>query len=228
MDSSCALECRDISKTFKNNGNEINILSHLNLKIEKGGSTVLIGPSGSGKTTLLQIMGLLSKPSSGELIIDNVVVDFDNKKQIASLLKIKIGFIHQFHHLFSDFNVIENIMMPLLMIGKSKKEAKHEAEYMLERLGLADRMFSMPHLLSGGERQRVAVARAIIKKPSIILADEPTGSLDPDTAKTVFNEILTLSRENGSSLFMITHNHDLKDRFDAKYMISDKKLIPLE
>ena len=208
------LEAKNIKKSFFKGQQEVEVLSGVNLSIEHGKTIAIIGPSGTGKTTLLQILGMLDQPSSGNVKVKGEIVSKLSDKKISRLRNQFFGFIFQFHHLINEFNALENTMMPLLVRRDSIKLAKEKAKQLLTEIGLSDRLYHKPSELSGGECQRVAVARALIAKPLVVLADEPTGNLDPDTAEKVFDGLINLNHSIGSSLIVVTHNHDLANKLD--------------
>ena len=209
------LELNDIKKVFNKGSEPIKVLDGINLNIHEKQTIGIIGPSGSGKTTLLQIIGMLDQASSGNIKIDGSDTSSLSDKAASKLRNECFGFIYQFHHLIAEFTALENTMMPLLVrkIGMSK--AKKSAEILLSTIGLGERLDHRPSELSGGECQRVAVARAMIGKPNIILADEPTGNLDPETAESVFECLLELNENSGSGLIVVTHNHQLAHKLDT-------------
>jgi lipoprotein-releasing system ATP-binding protein len=208
------LEAKNIKKSFFKGQQEVEVLSGVNLSIEHGKTIAIIGPSGTGKTTLLQILGMLDQPSSGNVKVRGEIVSKLSDKKISRLRNQFFGFIFQFHHLINEFNALENTMMPLLVRRDSIQLAREKAKQLLAEIGLSNRFYHKPSELSGGECQRVAVARALIAKPLVVLADEPTGNLDPDTAEKVFDGLINLNHSIGSSLIVVTHNHDLANKLD--------------
>ncbi len=215
------LVLKNINKSFSQGKQEIAVIKNANLTIAKGESVALVGPSGAGKTTFLQIAGLLENPDSGQIFIGNV----DAAKAIdqirTDLRKNHIGFIYQSHHLLPEFSALENVAMPLLIKNIKKKQAFSQAEEILVEIGLEDRLTHLPSQLSGGQQQRVAVARAIVGKPSVLLADEPTGNLDSENADNVFQLILKLSRQHQISSLIVTHNLELAKKMDRIVSIKD-------
>ena len=189
---------------------------------------MLIGNSGCGKSTFLQIAGLIQKQTSGDILIDDKSTKniTDNKKN--ELLKEKIGFIYQFHYLFNDFTAIENLVIPQLIKGIDKKKAEQEANRLLKILKLEHRSNAMPNELSGGERQRIAIARAIIKKPILILADEPTGNLDPEMSNFVVEEMLNIVKQEKIALLMVSHCRDFINKFDNTYSLEQNGLVKIK
>jgi|TARA_B110000263_G_scaffold184180_1_gene161730 lipoprotein-releasing system ATP-binding protein len=209
------LELKDIKKVFNKGSELIKVLDGIDLNIHEKQTIGIIGPSGSGKTTLLQIIGMLDQANSGNIKIDGSDTSTLSDKATSKLRNEYFGFIYQFHHLIAEFTALENTMMPLLVrrIGISK--AKKAAGILLSAIGLSERLDHRPSELSGGECQRVAVARAMIGKPNIILADEPTGNLDPETAESVFECLLELNETSGSALIVVTHNQQLAKKLDT-------------
>ena len=219
------LELKNIHKNFRLGEDDIEVLNGIEISIQQGETFAIVGPSGSGKTTLLQIIGLLDSPTSGELYVRGESPKDLNDKSKSRLRNEFFGFIYQFHHLLNEFTALENTMMPLLIREQTTKEARTRAQNLLIRIGLEHRINHKPHELSGGECQRVAVARALVTSPSLILADEPTGNLDPETADRVFDSFLDLNRSLNTSLIMVTHNQELAKRMDKVYELNFGKLI---
>ena len=220
------LELKNIHKNFRLGEDDIEVLDGIEISIEQGETFAIVGPSGSGKTTLLKIIVLLDSPTRGELYIRGESSEDLNDKSKSRLRNEFFGFIYQFHHLMNEFTALENTMMPLLIRNQTTKEASAKAQDLLIRIGLEHRVNHKPHELSGGECQRVAVARALVTSPSLILADEPTGNLDPETADRVFDSFLDLNRSLNTSLIMVTHNQELAKRMDKVYELNFGKLIP--
>ena len=220
------LELKNIHKNFRLGEDDIEVLDGIEISIEQGETFAIVGPSGSGKTTLLQIIGHLDSPTRGELYVRGESSEDLNDKSKSRLRNEFFGFIYQFHHLMNEFTALENTMMPLLIRNQTTKEASAKAQDLLIRIGLEHRVNHKPHELSGGECQRVAVARALVTSPSLILADEPTGNLDPETADRVFDSFLDLNRSLNTSLIMVTHNQELAKRMDKVYELNFGKLIP--
>lgn len=223
--SSAVLELRDLSKTyFEGKPNEIKVLDGASFKLEAGEVVGLIAPSGAGKSTLLQIAGLLDTPTSGEVWIDGKEAAQAKDRERTRLRRERIGFIYQFHHLLPEFSAVENIALPQRANGVSKVDADIRAKALLERVGLAARYDHRPAELSGGEQQRVAFCRALANGPRLLLADEPTGNLDPETSETVFTVLMDLVRETGLSALIATHNHELAARMDRVVRLSAGKV----
>ncbi|AGJ03056.1 Lipoprotein-releasing system ATP-binding protein LolD [Rickettsia prowazekii str. Breinl] len=201
-----------ISKHYKQGNTIVRVLDGLNLTANEGELIAIIGSSGSGKSTLLHIAGLLDKPTNGQVIIPNI-----KYKKYHLIRLYYLGFIYQQHHLLKDFTALENVIIPRLIRGLDQKEAIKDATKILDDLGLEKKLYNMPGELSGGEQQRVAIARSLINKPRIILADEPTGNLDPNTTNEVFNLFLKVARKQNTTVIMVTHNHELAHKMDKLY-----------
>ena len=223
MTQTC-LEALNVRKSFFKGEDEVKVLTGVNLKLRNAESLAIVGPSGTGKTTLLQIMGLLDQPSSGEIKIKGEAVSMISDKKASRFRNRFFGFVYQFHHLINEFSALENTMMPLLVRRESISQAREAAREVLAEIGLSNRLHHKPSELSGGECQRVAVARALIGKPSVVLADEPTGNLDPGTAEKVFDSLLELNRSIGSSLIIVTHNHVLADSLDRQVFLDQGRV----
>lgn len=208
------LELKDVRHSFTQGGTTLDILRGVNLAVNRGEIVALLGPSGSGKTTLLQIAGLLESPSSGEVIINGQKIANTSDGLRTALRRTQIGFVYQSHHLLPDFTALENLLLPQYIAGTSKAEAKHRALKLLESVGLEKRADHYPSQLSGGEQQRVAIARGLVNRPALLLADEPTGNLDPKTAEDVFQVMVQTIRSLKIGALVVTHNHDLAKRMD--------------
>jgi len=202
------LELKNICKSYKQAVISTDVLKDFSLKVKAGEIIAIVGASGSGKSTLLQIAGLLDQPDSGEIIVDGQVVTNDDK--IRTKLRLEsLGFIYQYHHLLKDFSARENVAMPRLIGGSNYDEALNDADEILKSLDLGNRTFHMPGELSGGQQQRVAIARALIQNPKVILADEPTGNLDHETAKNVLALLVKHVKEKNIALIIVTHNQEI-------------------
>ncbi len=219
------LELKNIKHGFEQGGKKLEILRGANFEIKKGEIVALLGPSGSGKTTLLQIAGLLEQPNSGDVLINNNTIQNNADKIRTKLRSSKIGFIYQFHHLLSDFTALENLMLPQYIAGINKLEARIKAVELLKRVGLEDRMKHYPSQLSGGEQQRVAIARALVNNPALLLADEPTGNLDPETADEVFKMMLDTIRKFNIGALVVTHNIELANKMDRVVELKDGLVV---
>ena len=214
------IKLSQISKKFLRNKKDITVLKNINLKINKGELVSLTGPSGSGKSTLLHIIALLDQPTTGEVFFKNKNFSKSSEIEKDAIRRKGISIIYQYHNLLSDFTALENVMMPLLNIGLSWKESSNRAQKTLSLVNLSKRFDHFPSELSGGEQQRVAVARAIITEPDLILADEPTGSLDQKTANEIFSLFLKIKSTNRAILYA-THNRELSNKADYKLNILD-------
>ena len=216
---------RGLSKSFSNNGIRIEILKSINFDLDAGETISFVGASGIGKSTLLHILGTLDRPDSGTFLFqDKDVLLFDDEK-LARFRNESIGFVFQFHHLLPEFSAVENTMMPALIKGVSKKEAREAAETILVRVGLKDRLSYRVNKLSGGEQQRVALARALVLEPVILLADEPTGNLDEKNKNHIHDLLLELNQELGMTLVVVTHNMDLASYMSRSVTIIDGQLV---
>lgn len=209
------LEISGLCRSFVQGGKRLDVLRELSLTVPPGKLVALVGPSGAGKSTLLHAAGLLEKPDAGEIKVDGVVASGLNDRRRTALRSSTIGFVYQYHHLLPEFSALENIVLPQMIAGISKKEAKARAGELLERVGLSNRADHRPGQLSGGEQQRVAIARGLANKPAVLLADEPTGNLDPDTGARVFKLLHEIVHETKLAALIATHNLDLAARMDA-------------
>lgn len=208
------LELKNVSRSFVQGDAHLSVLKNANLTINKGEIVALIGPSGAGKSTLLHIAGLLEAPDSGDVVIDGINARSATDKQRTRMRREHIGFVYQFHHLLPEFTALENVAMPQRVKLIKPNEANARATQLLSDLGLSQRLSHQPMQLSGGEQQRVAIARALANKPQILLADEPTGNLDPETSGAVFRNLIDLVRKEGLAALIATHNHDLARLMD--------------
>lgn len=219
--SDIVLEAKQLSKTFSDGKLNVNVLSGVDLKIGVGETIAIIGRSGSGKSSLLHLLGGLDQPTSGEVILAGKNYKDLEEVDICALRNRKLGFVYQFHHLLPEFSAIENVAMPLLLRAISPKIASQQAKTILTKIGLAERLEHKVAELSGGERQRVAIARALVTEPACLLADEPTGNLDQETAEQVFNEMLTLNREFKTSVVIVTHDENLAKKMDRVLILKN-------
>ena len=222
---SYVLALKNISHTYFQKYNQIRVLNNINLDISPGEIIALTGPSGTGKSTLLNIAGLLETPTLGSINLCGTDCRLINEDQKTILRGKNIGFIFQSHRLFPEFSSLENVMLPQLLMGLSKKQALSNSKELLSTLGLEDRFFFRPANLSGGEAQRVAIARALANSPNLILADEPTGNLDPETAKKVFELLYKLVRALNISCLVATHNVDLANSMDRRISLKHGSII---
>lgn len=220
------LHCSQLSKSYLQGDIETKVLNNLELTVEKGELLAIVGSSGCGKSTFLHLAGALDLPSSGDVFINNVNILTLSDKERAAFRNQHIGFIYQFHHLMMEFTALENVAMPLLIRGDKPKEAMAEASKVLTQVGLAHRIHHRPSELSGGERQRTAIARALVTKPSLILADEPTGNLDSDTAEQIYQLIRSLNQSVQTSFVVVTHDISLAMRMDRQLKLDHGKLTP--
>ncbi len=211
------IKAKNITKAF----DSLQVLKGINLEVKKGEIVSIVGPSGAGKTTLLQIIGTLSSQDKGELIIDNTDISTLNQKQLSKFRNQNIGFVFQFHHLLPEFTAIENICMPAFIKGANKKETIEKANELLDFLNITKRAEHKPGEMSGGEQQRVAVARALINNPSIILADEPSGNLDTKNKKDLHELFFTLRDKFNQTFVIITHNNELAEMSDRIINLED-------
>ena len=212
--SEASLGLDGVTRTFFQAGNELNVLRGASAEIWAGETVALVAPSGAGKSTLLHIAGLLERPTSGEVRIGGKACSTLADDRRTALRRTEIGFVYQFHHLLPEFSAAENIVIPQMVAGEPKYRAKTRANELLDLVGLADRASHRPAKLSGGEQQRVAIARALANLPSVLIADEPTGNLDQETADRVFDLLLQLTRDTGIAALVATHNPDLAARMD--------------
>lgn len=205
----------------------VEVLRDLDLDVAAGRALVIVGQSGVGKSTLLHLLGALDTPSAGEVTFDGVSLTSLGERELAAFRNREIGFIFQFHHLLPDFSALENVMLPQLVAGRGRVEARERGLGLLARLGLAERATHRPGRLSGGEQQRVAIARALANAPAVVLADEPTGNLDLATADRVFAELVEVVRDSGTAALVATHNPELAARMDRTLTIRDGRIEPL-
>ena len=222
--SDYVLEARAVHKSFRQGPEELHVLEGVQLAINRGERVAIVGSSGSGKTTLLQILGGLDRPSAGAVQVDGRDIHSLSEEERGRLRNHALGFVYQFHHLLPEFSALENVAMPLLVRRAPVREARAAARALLERVGLGARLEHRPHQLSGGERQRAAVARALVTAPRIVLADEPTGNLDGVNAEAVFELMLELNRERGTSLVVVTHDLKLAQRMESVYELERGRL----
>lgn len=219
------IKLKGITKSFYNGEKRIKILKGIDLEIMKGEKIAIVGPSGSGKTTLLNIIGTLDKPDEGTITWEERLIDFQKEEELASLRKNKIGFVFQFYHLMPELTVMENIILPGLMAGWSWERAIKRGEELLKRLNLWEKHTSKIYVLSGGERQKVAVARALFLNPTLLLADEPTGNLDPESGREVIKLFLELNAAYALTLIMVTHNLALAKNMDKVYLLKEGFIV---
>jgi lipoprotein-releasing system ATP-binding protein len=214
----------NLARTYKSEGESLTVLDHASLTLSRGEIVALVAPSGSGKSTLLHLAGLLEKPDGGAVLINGTDAGKQADAERTAIRLHTIGIVYQFHHLLPEFTALENIALPQMVAGKSEREANKRALELLTKLGLAPRANHLPGKLSGGEQQRVAIARALANKPSLLLADEPTGNLDVATADIVFSELIRIVRAENVAALIATHNPDLARRMDRQITLRDGKL----
>lgn len=227
MSNAIVLDCQQITKHFQDVHNAIHVLSGVDLRLHQGEQIAIVGRSGSGKSTLLQILGGLDFPSSGSIFLQKQNLAEISERQLENLRNHQLGFVYQSHHLLGEFSALENVAMPMLISGNSVNEAKQRASTLLAKVGLSERIEHRPSELSGGERQRVAIARALINDPMLLLADEPTGNLDDETADEVFAVLQQINREKQTTVVMVTHDRELAHKMDRIFELQAGVLSPL-
>jgi len=214
MSDGAAIECRGLTHSFQEGALNVDVLDNVDVSVDTGERVAIVGVSGSGKSTLLHLLGGLDKPTSGEVWVSGTSMSQLGEAARGRLRNQALGFVYQFHHLLPEFSALENVAMPLLLRRDSISEIRAAATELLERVGLADRLTHRPGELSGGERQRAAVARALITRPSVVLADEPTGNLDVMNKDRVLDILIEYARRSNATLLTVTHDRDLLDRFE--------------
>jgi lipoprotein-releasing system ATP-binding protein len=219
------LRLENITRHYKEGEGLLEVFSGLGLSIRAGEIVALVGPSGSGKSSLLHIAGLLEAPTSGEIIIEGTATSTLPDAERTAIRRDRMGFVYQAHHLLPEFDALENVVLPQMIAGRAKAEATKEATRLLETLGLGQRLSHRPAQLSGGEQQRVAIARALANRPRLLLADEPTGNLDPKTSGGVFDALIAITRAQGLAALIATHNFELAGRMDRVLMLHQGRLI---
>jgi lipoprotein-releasing system ATP-binding protein len=224
-DGAAALELRRVVRTFRQGGNTLDVLHGIDLSLKQGEIAALVGPSGAGKSTLLHIAGLLERPDGGEVLLEGRGCGGLGDAERTALRRAHLGFVYQFHHLLPEFSALENVMLPQMIAGKSRSEARRRATELLGMVGLEPRATHRPARLSGGEQQRVAIVRALANAPRVMLGDEPTGNLDQHTAADVTNALLDIVRRTGLAALIATHNLDLARRLDRVLVLEDGLVV---
>ncbi len=224
-----ALELKKINKIYKGKAENIHILKDLDLTVEEGEFISILGKSGSGKSTLLNVIGMLDSIDSGDIIINNEIIDRKNSQRIDEIKNSEIGFVFQFHYLLPEFTTLENVMLPAMLNNfKNRKEIEKRAIELLTEVGLGERLHHKPSQLSGGEKQRAAISRALINNPKILLADEPTGNLDEETSNNIHNLFKKINVQKKQTIIVVTHSRELSNITDKKYYLKGGKLSPEE
>ncbi|WP_160004625.1 ABC transporter ATP-binding protein [Rhizobium sp. 18055] len=225
MKRNTVLKLSGVERHYGQGDTQLSILKKADLTLNSGEIVALVAPSGTGKSTLLHLAGLLEHPDSGEVSINGHDCNGLSDDKRTAIRRSEIGFVYQFHHLLPEFSALENIMMPQMIAGLPRNEAKQRASQLLDYMRIGHRGAHRPGELSGGEQQRVAIARAVANAPSLLLADEPTGNLDPETASYVFEALEALVRQSGLAALIATHNHELARRMDRRVTIVDGKVV---
>lgn len=219
------LQIENVQQHYEQGGNVLSVLKGANFSLKKGETVAMVAPSGTGKSTLLHLAGLLEKPSAGEVYVGGRATSTLDDDARTAMRRSELGFVYQFHHLLPEFTALENIMMPQMIAGLSYKEASVRAAQLLDYMRIGARASHRPSELSGGEQQRVAIARSVANAPLILLADEPTGNLDPETAGYVFEALEALVRQSGLSALIATHNHDIAALMDRRVTLQDGQVV---
>jgi len=219
------LSLRDVDLAYHQAERSIEILNGASGDVYAGETVGLLGPSGAGKSSLLHLLGLLDRPNAGSIVFDGADCTVLSDRERTLIRRSKLGFVYQFHHLLQEFTALENVILPQLILGKTRVDAEKYAMKLLDQLGLAGRLDHRPGLLSGGEQQRVAIARAVANSPKLLLADEPTGNLDPETAEIVFQQLLKLVKDTGLTAIIATHNLDLARRMTRIWKLDQSKIV---
>lgn len=222
------LELKGVVRTYKSGAGDLAVLRGADLSLKAGELVGLIGPSGSGKSTLLHAAGLLERPQAGEVHLEGEDCLKLSDRELTRRRREKLGFIYQFHHLLPEFSAEDNIAMPLMIAGVAKRPAREKAQALLAEMGLSDRGHHQPGQLSGGEQQRVAIARALANDPKLVIADEPTGNLDPGTTERVFATLIKMARQEGAAVLIATHNMALTQHMDRVLTLKDGHLVPFD
>ncbi|MCY1744942.1 ABC transporter ATP-binding protein [Ensifer sp. SL37] len=228
MNARVALQLSGVERHYGEGETFLSILKGADFTLRSGETVALVAPSGTGKSTLLHVAGLLERPDSGEVLVNGVSCGGLNDDRRTAIRRNEIGFVYQFHHLLPEFSALENIMMPQLIAGLPKAEAAERAGALLDYMRIGHRADHRPAELSGGEQQRVAIARAVANAPLVLLADEPTGNLDPETAGYVFEALEALARQSGLAALIATHNHELAGLMDRRVTIEDGRVVEMK
>jgi lipoprotein-releasing system ATP-binding protein len=225
MDSgNTIVSASEICREFSTTEGTLQVLTGVSLEVQRGQMVAVTGPSGVGKSTLLHILGGLDRPTRGQVSVSGTTLTGMNETELARFRNHKVGFVFQFHYLLDDFNALENVMMPMILGGKSHAQAARRGELLLEQVGLSDRRSHRPKELSGGEQQRVAVARALANEPDVVLADEPSGNLDTGTGRKLHDLMFRLNQENATTFLVATHNRELADRCNKELQLAEGRL----
>jgi lipoprotein-releasing system ATP-binding protein len=227
MNARVALQLSGVERHYGEGDTFLPILKGVDLTLRSGETIALVAPSGTGKSTLLHVAGLLEHPDAGDVIVNGIPCNGLSDDRRTAIRRNEIGFVYQFHHLLPEFSALENIMMPQIIKGLPRAEAAKRAEQLLDYMQIGKRAQHRPAELSGGEQQRVAIARAVANAPLVLLADEPTGNLDPNTASYVFDALAALVKQSGLAALIATHNHELAQRMDRRVTLADGKVVPL-
>jgi lipoprotein-releasing system ATP-binding protein len=219
------LSLRHVRRVYRGDAGELPVLRGVDLAVRAGEIVALVAPSGAGKSTLLHVAGLLDRPDGGAVVIDGRDAASLSDSERTAIRRDTIGFVYQFHHLLPEFSALENVVLPQMIAGVSRRAAEDRGRMLLESFGLGGRLGHLPGKLSGGEQQRVAIARALANQPKLLLADEPTGNLDVATAEVVFSELLAMVRNHGLAALVATHNPDLAIRMDRTVSLRDGRLV---
>jgi lipoprotein-releasing system ATP-binding protein len=219
-----ALELRGVQRIYRTDAGPLPVLRGADLALNTGEIVALVAPSGTGKSTLLHLAGLLERPDEGQVFVGGRDAGALADAERTAIRRDSIGFVYQFHHLLAEFTALENVVLPQMIAGARRRDAERRAEQLLDAFGLAHRARHLPGKLSGGEQQRVAIARALANRPSVLLADEPTGNLDVGTAATVFQELLNMVRQHGTAALVATHNPDLAARMDRTVTLHEGRV----
>jgi len=226
MTTSPVLSLRGVTRHYKSGDRELNVLRGVDLDLHPGEMTGLIGPSGSGKSTLLHVAGLLEQPDSGEVYFNGKDALKMSDRDRTVVRRLQIGFVYQFHHLLPELNAVDNVASPLMINGMSRSKARKRGAELLRQMGLNERDHHRPGQLSGGEQQRVAIARSLANKPKVLIADEPTGNLDPNTSRVVFQNLFDIARQEGVAVLVATHNVELTTYMDRVLTLHEGQLAP--